>query len=99
MPRVMFTVSYGIKPDQRSTFLALIAEVKNYLVQTSKKNYAVYEVKGKKNHFTEVYMFASEVEFDSLDDNPDERLQDLLSKLEGCVDDEGMKYTTLIEIA
>lgn len=95
----MFTVSYGIKADQRSTYLGLIAEVKNYMVQTSKKDYSVFEMKGKKNHFTEVYVFNSEEEFDSLDDNQDERLQDLLSKLEGCVDEEGMKYTTLAEIA
>jgi hypothetical protein len=98
MPRVMFTISYGIKPEQRSGYMTLIGELKPHLVNTAKKNYSVFEVKGKKNQFTEIYVFNSEEEYDALDDNQDERTQELLSKLEGCVDEGGMKYTTNIEI-
>ncbi len=98
MPRVMFTISYGIKPEQRSNYLTLIGELKPHLVNTAKKNYSVFEVKGKKNHFTEIYVFSSEEDFEALDDNQDERTQELLGKLEGCVNESGMKYTTNIEI-
>jgi len=98
MSRVMFTISYSIKPEQRANYLSLIAEVKNHLITVGRKNYSVFEVKGKKNHFTEVYVFNSEEEFEALDDNQDERTQELLSKLEACTDDEGMKYTTAIEL-
>jgi L-rhamnose mutarotase len=94
----MFTISYSIKPEQRANYLSLIAEVKNHLITVGRKNYSVFEVKGKKNHFTEVYVFNSEEEFEALDDNQDERTQELLSKLEACTDDEGMKYTTAIEL-
>jgi L-rhamnose mutarotase len=98
MPRVMFTISYGIKPEQRSNYLALIAEVKNHLVNVGKKNYSVFETKGKKNQFSEVYSFQSEEEFEALDDNQDERTQELLSKLEACVDEYGMKYSASVEL-
>jgi hypothetical protein len=94
----MFTISYSIKPEQRANYLSLIADVKNHLITVGRKNYSVFEVKGKKNHFTEVYVFNSEEEFEALDDNQDERTQELLSKLEACTDDEGMKYTTAIEL-
>ena len=94
----MFTISYSIKPEQRANYLTLIAEVKSHLINVGKKNYSVFEVKGRKNHFTEVYVFNSEEEFEALDDNQDERTQDLLSKLEVCTDDDGMKYTTAVEL-
>ena len=98
MPRVMFTISYSIKPEQRSSYLALIAEVKSHLVNVAKKNYSVFEVKGKKNQFVEVYVFANEEEYDALDENQDDKTQELLSKLESCVDSLGMKYGTTIEV-
>jgi hypothetical protein len=98
MPRVMFTISYGIKPEQRTNYMALIAELKQHLVNVAKKNYSVFEVKGKRNQFTEIYVFSNEEEFDALDDNQDERTQELLGKLEGCVDASGMKYTTNVEL-
>ncbi|MDL1892666.1 hypothetical protein FBQ87_07210 [Sphingobacteriales bacterium CHB3] len=98
MPRVLFTISYGIKPEQRSNYLTLISDMKAHLVNVGKKNYSVFEVKGKKNQFTEIYVFGSEDEYDALDESQDEHTQDLLGKLEACVDDEGMKYSTAIEI-
>ncbi|MEK7249300.1 MAG: hypothetical protein AAB209_02650 [Bacteroidota bacterium] len=99
MPRVMFTISYGIKPEQRENYLSLISEIKNHMVNVGKKNYSVFEVMGKKNQFAEVYFFNSEEEFDALDDNQDEQTQELLSKLEGVIDDGGMKYTSTVEVA
>ncbi len=98
MPRVMFTISYSIKPEQRETYLGLISELKNHLTTVAGKNYTVFEAKGKRNHYTEVYFFHSEDEFEALDDNQDERTQELLSKLEGCIDSSGKKYATFTEL-
>ena len=36
-------------------------------------------------------------EYDALEDNQDEKTQELLSRIQECVDDKGMKYTTLVE--
>jgi L-rhamnose mutarotase len=98
MPRVMFSISYAITADHRDRYLGLIREMKQHLASAGKKNYTVYEAKGKKNTFTEVFLTDSVEEFDALEDNQDERTQELVSKIEECVDTKGMKYSTLVEM-
>lgn len=98
MPRVMFTISYGIKPERRDEYLSLIGQMREHLTNVSKKDYSVFEAKGKKNFFTEVFVTGSMEEYDALEDNLDEKAQSLVAALEGLIDDEGMKYTTLIEM-
>ena len=98
MPKVMFTISYGIKPEAREQYLALIKEMKQHLTQVGKKNYSVFEGKGKRNQFSEVFETANLEEFDALEDDQDEKTQQLISRLEEFVDDNGMKYSTLVEI-
>lgn len=98
MPRVMFSISYAITADRREKYLGLIREMKQHLASAGKKNYAVYEAKGKKNTFTEVFITESVEEFDALEDNQDERTQELVSRIEECVDAKGMKYSTLVEM-
>jgi L-rhamnose mutarotase len=97
MPRVLFTISYGIKPELRDQYLQLAQEMVNHFRSVGKKDYSVFEVKGKKNQFTEVFITNSIEEFDALEDNQDDRTQDLVAKLEQFIDTEGMKYTTLVE--
>ena len=98
MSKVMFTISYGIKPEAREQYLALIKEMKQHLTQVGKKNYSVFEGKGKRNQFSEVFETANLEEFDALEDDQDEKTQQLISRLEEFVDDNGMKYSTLVEI-
>ncbi len=99
MPRVLFTISYGIKPDMREEYLAHIGMLKSHLTTVAGKNYAVYEVKGKKNQFQEVFVSESVEEFDALEDNLDAESEAMVAKLEEFVDSDGMRYTTLIEQA
>ncbi len=98
MPKVMFTISYAIKPELRGTYLGLISEMKNKMSGLG-RNYSVFETKGRKNQFNEIYLLNSEEEYDALDENQDEQTQELLGKLEACVDNGGMKYTTAVEAA
>ena len=93
----MFTISYSIKPERRDQYLALIKEMKQHLTALGKHNYSVFEAKGKKNHFTEVFVTNSVEEFDGLEDNMDEKAQELNSTLQGFVDEGGMKYNTIVE--
>ncbi len=97
MPRVLFTITYGVKSELRDGYLEFVREMKNHFTTVGQKNYSVYEVKGKKNHFTEVFITETIEEFDALEDNQDEQTQELVSRLEGFIDNGGMKYTTLIE--
>lgn len=93
----MFTISYSIKPESRDQYLALIVEMKNHLTTVGKHNYSVFESKGKKNLFTEVFVTNSIEEYDTLEDNMDEKAQELTSTLQSFVDDAGMKYNTIVE--
>jgi hypothetical protein len=93
----MFTISYGVKPELREQYLSLIKQLREHLRNVARKDYAVFETKGKSNQFTEVFTTASLEEYDMLEDNLDERAEELISQLEECVDEHGMRYTTLIE--
>ena len=48
MPKVMFTISYQVKPDVREQYLALIHRMKNQMRDASGKTYSVFETKGKR---------------------------------------------------
>jgi L-rhamnose mutarotase len=98
MSRVMFTISYSITPERRENYLQLIRDLKDHFTTIGRKNYSVFEAKGKKNHFTEVFLTESLEEFDALEDNHDEKTQELIQKLEALVDTGGMKYSTMVEV-
>lgn len=96
MPRVVFTISYTIKPEAREEYLDLVRQMKQHFASIGKNNYSVFESKGKVNQFTEMFTSGSMEEYDSLEDNLDEETQEIISKIESLVVD-GMKYHTLVE--
>lgn len=97
MARVIFTISYEINPEKREEYLALSKKMKEHLAGTKGKNYAIYEQKGKKNSFSEVFICNSQTEFDELEDQ-DELTEDLVNRLEPFLANGKSKYTTLIEL-
>jgi hypothetical protein len=100
MSRVMFTISYKIKPELREQYLSLMREMQSHFA-SARKNYSVFEAKSKPdqitNQFTEVFLTNSIEEFDALEDNQDDQTQELVARLEEFIEGDGMKYTTLIE--
>ena len=94
MGKVVFTISYDIIPEKRDEYLALTQEMKTHL---GGKNYTVYEQKGKKNSFSEVFLCNSIEEYDQLEDQ-DEAMSQYVTRLEAFLADGKMKYTTLIEV-
>lgn len=97
MSKVIFTISYDIDPEKRDAYLALIKEMKEHLGRSNGKEYAIYEHKGKKNSFSEVFIFNSMEEYDQMDDQ-DETMQQFIQKLEEMLVNGKMKYTTLVEL-
>jgi antibiotic biosynthesis monooxygenase (ABM) superfamily enzyme len=97
MAKVIFTISYDILPDKREEYLALTKEIKDYLTTVKGREYSVYETKGKKNNFSEIFHFSSLDEYDNLEDH-DEKMSDLVARLEPLLQNNKMKYTTLIEV-
>jgi hypothetical protein len=98
MPKVLLQISYDIDPGKREAYLALVKEMKAHFCQTRKKNYTVFEQKGKKNSFTEEFLCASLEEYDALEDDLDEKSEELVNRLEVILKDGKAKYTTLSEI-
>lgn len=98
MPRVILQISYDIKPDQLEGYLALAREMKHYFASERGKNYTVYEQKGKKNSFVEQFVCNSPEEFEALEDDLDQKSQDLVNRLETMIEGGKARYTTLVEL-
>ena len=96
MAKVIFTISYEVDPEKRDDYLTLMQGMKGHFSKTNGKQYSIYERKGKKNSFSEVFVFNSVDEYNQLDDQ-DEQLTELVQKLETLVLGK-MKYTTLFEL-
>ena len=97
MGKIIFTISYETNPEKRDDYLSLTREMKDYIAGTKGMNYSIFEQKGKKNTFAEVYVCESKEQFDMLEDESDQRSQELLTRLEEFLVNGKMKYTTLIE--
>ena len=96
MAKVIFTISYEIHPEKREEYLLLMREMKQYLTGVKGREYFVYETKGKKNNFSEVFQFSSLEEYDDLEDH-DEQMTDFVGRLEPLLLTGKMRYTTLVE--
>jgi hypothetical protein len=99
MPRVLFTISYAVKPETRDAYLQHITRLREHLRTAAKKDYTLYEAKGKKGQFMEVFVSESMEEDDALEDNLDPETEMMIAKVEEFVDDKGMKYSTMVEVA
>jgi quinol monooxygenase YgiN len=97
MSKVLFSIQYEIENDKRDEYLTVVRELKNLLKADGLESYSVYEVKGKPNHFEEIYTFNSNEAYENFDDNQTERISILLNKLNGMVKGSS-KYTTLNEL-
>lgn len=97
MAKVLFIISYDIKSDKKDEYLQLISKMKQHFQNIQGEDYNVYEQKGKKNFFSEVFTCKSLQEFDELEDNQDEMTQQFIAKLESMVEGK-MCYQTLVEL-
>jgi len=98
MSKVIFVIQYEIDVNKRDEYLTLARELKTLLSADGLENYSVYEVKGKQNHFEELYTFGSMEAYENFDDNQNERIGILLNKLSDMVKNNSTKYTTLTEV-
>ncbi|MGD0339367.1 MAG: hypothetical protein ABSB78_11330 [Bacteroidota bacterium] len=98
MSRIILTITYEIDPQSREHYLDLAKRIKDHYLVDLKTNYSVFEQKGKANHFMEMFVCASQEEFDKLEENQTEKTEELLAELQEYIKDGKMKYTTLIEL-
>ena len=98
MSKIIFTIQYEIEENKREEYLTIVRELKNLIKVDGLQDYSVYEVKGKPNHFEEIYSFNSSEAYENFDDNQNERISILLNKLTDITKGNSTKYTTLNEI-
>jgi len=98
MPKVILQISYEIKPEVREEYLALATELKSHFSGEQKKNYTIFEQKGKKNFFVEEFICNSVEEYETLEDGTTESGEELVNRLETFLKDGKARYATLIEI-
>ena len=98
MPKVILQISYEIKPEKQEEYLTLAKELKQHFAVERKKNYRIFEVKGKKGSFVEEFLCNSVEEFEALEDDMTESSESLVNKLETLLKEGKAKYTTLLEV-
>ena len=98
MSKILFTIQYEVENSKREEYFSVVKELKNLLKADGLENYAVYEVKGKQNHFEEIYTFSSLEAYEAFDDNQSERISILLNKLNDLTKQNTTKYSTLTEV-
>ncbi|HLE31074.1 MAG TPA: hypothetical protein VJB38_00555 [Bacteroidota bacterium] len=97
MAKVILQISYEIDPGRRDEYERLAKEMKQHFTTVRKKNYSIYEQKGKKNAFVEQFVCATQEEYEALEDDLDEKSEDLVNKLDGLLRDGKTRYITLVE--
>lgn len=98
MPKVVLQISYDVEPEKREQYLGLAREMKSHFRQVRKKDYLVYELKGKKNSFVEQFTCGSLQEYDELEDDLDEKSEELVNRLEDFIKEGSARYATLVEM-
>jgi len=98
MSRVLFTINYEIDNEKKEEYLRAVRELKNLIKAEGLESYSVYEVKGKSNRFQEQYIFSSNEAFENFEDDADERINILITKISGMTINHSTKYSTSIEI-
>jgi len=99
MSKIIFQINYDIHPEKRDDYLADAKELGNHIRNHTDHNYMIVEDKNKKNCFTEVYILNSEAEFEGLEDEMDDTIYGLTTKiLSQYVVGGRTKYSTFYEI-
>jgi len=98
MSKVILTVSYEIYAEKREGFLSLMKEIKEKVMSMNICTYSVYEQMGRKNKFSEVYIFNSAEDYDKFDEQ-EETLDSLVDKVNTEFVKEGkVSSTQVIEV-
>ncbi|MGE5399918.1 MAG: hypothetical protein ACM3S2_05925 [Ignavibacteriales bacterium] len=98
MAKVIFSIQYDVIPSKRDEYLNIMRELKTLVSGNGLVSYSVYEKKNKANSFEEVYTFASDEAYEEFDDNQNERIDILMSKLSDMIKENSTKYTTMHEV-
>ncbi|PJA98687.1 MAG: hypothetical protein CO128_06050 [Ignavibacteriales bacterium CG_4_9_14_3_um_filter_30_11] len=98
MSKVLLSIRYEIETSKRDEYLSVIKELKNILKSDGLESYSVYEIKGKPNHFEEIYIYNSVQAYEDADDSENERINILISKISEMTTGNSTKHNTMYEV-
>lgn len=98
MGKVIFSIKYGILPEKRNDYLGVVRELKSLVKAEGLESYSVFEEKNKQNNFSEVYVFTTAEAYENFDDNEDERIDMLMTKLSDMIQQQSTHYSTMYEV-
>ncbi|KAF0151751.1 MAG: hypothetical protein FD143_1703, partial [Ignavibacteria bacterium] len=79
-------------------YLDVVRELKNLVKAEGLESYSVFEQKNKANNFEEIYIFKTQDAYDRFEENTDERIDILMTKLSDMIKEQTTQYTTLFEV-
>lgn len=98
MPKIILELNYSVYPEKRDDYLG-IAKKMTDIIRSAGKNYSVYENKKGSNSFSEIYLFESEEEYETLDDNENDEITALTDTLfQSFIVDKKVNYSTKYEL-
>lgn len=96
---ILFEIKYTIIENKREDYLSLLSRIKEYYKKDGVDRYMAFEDEKKKNEFTEIFLFASESDFEKFEESANEEINDMLSNLVSeMVVDKKIKYRTKKEV-
>jgi quinol monooxygenase YgiN len=96
---ILFEIKYTIKENKREEYLTLLTQIKEYYKKDGVDRYMAFEDEKKKNDFTEIFLFASESDFEKFEEGATEEINEMLSKLVSeMVADKKIRYRTKKEV-
>ena len=98
MSKVIFSIRYNVFPEKREEYLGVVRELKNIVKADGLESYSVFEQKNKPNNFEEIYIFKNKDSYENFEDNTDERVDILMTKLSDMIKEQSTQYTTLFEV-
>ncbi len=96
MAKIILTMQYEVLEEKRSEYFSVIQELKTHHSTNHFVEYSVYEIKGKRNNFTEMFLAHSEESYKKFEESEDEAADTLAEKLTSCINGK-IKYATYTE--
>lgn len=98
MSETKFLVKYSIKKEHEENYLKLIRELKSLINAEGLVDYSVYVDNKNKLAYSEVYTFESKEAYNNYDDEADERVNILMSKMAEYVVEKTTKYSVINKV-
>jgi quinol monooxygenase YgiN len=98
MSKVILTVGYEIHHEKRDDYISLMNKLKEVITSKNNCSYSIYETIGRKNKFSEVYIFNSKEDYDNFDDQQ-EAIEEIVNQINNEFVKEGkISSTQMLEV-